>query len=406
MNQTRNSDRHHTATHHRKGFGRRTVAGRRALRCAATIGLVALIAACASAPVTEDAEAEDIRYELVEWGRLAQNAHNVQPWRVVLDPRDKNRMTLYVDDSRPLPETDPPSRQITISMGTFLAVLDARAAQLGYQADVALFPEGEYHESTIAELPVADIRLRNLGSGGGARARYPVAAKPDAVTSPSIKYRYRPADLPAETVAIIEGYSTNSLEITMIDDPKEVAWLNELSIEAFALEMTYEPTMLESYELMRMNGRERRDEPYGLSLTPNFPARTLWFIDAVQTLFPQDPEAFGETGVRIFTNAMENVTHYILMVSEDNSRTTQVETGMALQALWMDLHAVDHVALPNSQALQEYPEMAELYDRMHDRYAEEGQTVQMLLAVARPRGGRHRFGPRLPTEELISQGER
>jgi hypothetical protein len=381
-------------------------AGAAARRWVVLAALVALVAACASAPVSEETEAEDIRYELVEWGRLAQNAHNVQPWAVVLDPRDSSRMSLYVDDSRPLPETDPPSRQITISMGTFLAVLDARAAQLGYQAEIALFPEGEYDVSTIGELPVADIRLRNLGSGGGARARYPIAGEPDAITSPSIKYRYRPADIPAETVATIEGYSTNSLEITMIDDPDEVAWLNELSIEAFALEMAHEPTMMESYHLMRLNGRQRREEPYGLSLTPNFPVRTLWFIDAAQTLFPQDPEAFGETGTRIFTNAMENVTHYILMVSEGNNRTTQVETGMALQALWMDLHAVDHVVFPNSQALQEYPQMTELYEKMHGRYAEEGRTVQMLLAVAQPRGGRHRFGPRLPTEAFIVEGGR
>jgi hypothetical protein len=367
--------------------------------------LVVLLPACAPAPVSEEVEAADIRYELVEWARLAQNAHNAQPWIVILDPRDTDRMSLYVDDSRPLPETDPPSRQITISMGTFLAVLDARAAQLGYQAEITLFPEGEYDEATIGELPVADIRLRNLGSEGQAEARYPIAAEPDAVTSPSIKYRYRPADLPAETVATIEGYSTDGLEITVIDEPAEVAWLNELSIDAFALEMAYDPTMMESYDLMRMNGRERREEPYGLSLTPNFPVRTLWLIDAIQTLFPQDPEAFGESGTRYFSRAMESVENYILMVSDDNSRTTQVETGMALQALWMDLHAVDHVALPNSQALQEYPEMADLYDRMHDRYADAGQTLQMLLAVAQPRGGRHRFGPRLPTEELIAEGE-
>jgi hypothetical protein len=403
MKSTRNTM---TALDRRPAALRRTEAGRRVLRLVAMVALVALIAACASAPVTEDTDAEDIRYELVEWGRLAQNAHNVQPWRVVLDPRDTSRMALYVDDSRPLPETDPPSRQITISMGTFLAVLDARAAQLGYQADITLFPEGEYDESTIGELPVADIRLRALASGSQAEARYPIAGEPDAITSPSIKYRYRPADLPSETVATIEGYSSDALEISVIDDPGEVAWLNELSIEAFALEMAYEPTMMESYELMRMNGRQRREAPYGLSLTSNFPVRTLWFIDAVQTLFPQDPEAFGESGIKYFSRAMENVEHYILMVSDDNSRTTQVETGMALQALWMDLHAADHVALPNSQALQEYPEMAELYNRMHARYAEEGRTVQMLLAVAQPRGGRHRFGPRLPTEALIVEGGR
>lgn len=369
-----------------------------------TIAAVLLFTAgCASAPVSKAVEHEDLRYELVEWARLAQNAHNVQPWMVVPDSRNTARMSLFVDDRRLLPETDPPSRQITISMGTFLAVLDARAAQLGYQADITLFPLGEYSESNISDLPVADITLRNIGSSE-AIPRYPIAAEPDAVTSASVKYRYRPADLSSATVETIEGYSMETVEISVINDPAEVAWLNEISIEAFALEMAYEPTMMESYELMRMNGRARREAPYGLSLTANFPARTLWFIDAVQTLFPQDPDAFGETGTRIFTRAMENVTHYVLMVSDDNSRTTQVHTGMALQALWMDLHAAGHVVLPNSQALQEYPEMSELYGRMHARHAEEGQTIQMLLAVAQPRGGRHRFGPRLPTEELIAQG--
>lgn len=369
----------------------------------ALAALATLITSCTSAPVSETVSSHDIRIELVEWARLAQNAHNVQPWKVVLDSRETKRMSLFVDESRPLPETDPPSRQITISMGTFLAVLDARAAQLGYQAEITLFPQGEYTESNIGELPVADILLRNTGPGA-ATARYPIAAEPDAVTSASVKYRYRPADLPAETIATIEGYSTDGLEISVINDPAEVAWLNELSIEAFALEMAYEPTMMESYNLMRMNGRARRETPYGLSLTANFPVRTLWFIDAYQTLFPQSPDAFGEMGTSIFTRAMENVTHYVLMVSDGNSRTTQVQTGMALQALWMDLHAAGHVVLPNSQALQEYPEMGELYSRMHARHSEEGQTIQMLLAVARPRGGRHRFGPRLPTEALIVQG--
>ena len=376
----------------------------KALSWLAVAALAAFMTACAAAPVRKAVDSEDIRVELVEWARLAQNAHNVQPWKVVLNSRDASRMTLFVDDSRPLPETDPHSRQITVSMGTFIAVLDARAAHLGYHADITLFPEGEYRTSNIGALPVADITLRKAGPGA-ATARYPVAAEPDAVTSASVKYRYRPGDLPTATVATIEGYSTDGLAISVIDDPAEVAWLNELSIDAFALEMAYEPTMMESYTLMRMNGRARRETPYGLSLTANFPVRTLWFIDAVQTLFPQGPDAFGETGTSIFTSAMESITHYVLMVTDDNSRTTQVETGMALQALWMDLRTAGHVALPNSQALQEYPEMVELHRQMRARHAEQGQTIQMLLAVARPRGGRHRFGPRLPTEELIAVGD-
>jgi hypothetical protein len=224
---------------------------------------------------------------------------------------------------------------------------------------------------------------------------------PFSITTPTVKYRLRPADLPAGTAERVAGYSTADIEFSLIDDREEVAWLNELSADAFALEMQTPETLMESYDLMRVNARERREHPYGLSLTANFPARSLWFIELMQSIAPQDPQAFGDTGTRIFTRALENVTHYVLIVSADNSRTTQVETGMALQALWMDFHAAGHVLLPSSQALQEYPEMAGLYDRLHNRHAGEGETIQMLLGVARPRSGRHVFGPRLPVDDVV-----
>jgi len=43
---------------------------------------------------------------------------------------------------------------------------------------------------------------------------------------------------------------------------------------------------------------------------------------------------------------------------------------------------------PCSQALQEYPEMRDLYKKIHTAYAQKGQTIQML--------GRLGYGPSLP----------
>jgi hypothetical protein len=74
---------------------------------------------------------------------------------------------------------------------------------------------------------------------------------------------------------------------------------------------------------------------------------------------------------------------------------------MALQAIWMQIRETGHVALATSQAIQEYPAMAELYREIYARLAEEGETIQMVLAVATPQRGRHRFGIRLPTEAFI-----
>ena len=63
---------------------------------------------------------------------LAPNAHNMQPWLVDLSEADV--ITLYIDRTRLLPETDPFSRQIVISHGTFLELLVLAAAAEGYSA--------------------------------------------------------------------------------------------------------------------------------------------------------------------------------------------------------------------------------------------------------------------------------
>lgn len=363
---------------------------------AAIVTVLAVVGGCASAPVTAESEA-DVRLELVEWARLAQNAHNVQPWRVELDPEETNSLVVYVDPDRLLPETDPPARQITISVGTFLAVMEARAAQLGYTSEIVLFPEGEYDLDSIGTTPVARVRIKH----GEVVAPYPSAAAPDAITHPTVKYRYRPAQLDVRMIERVEEYSTPEIRFSVVTDPEEVAWLNELSIEAFTIEMENEPTLMESYDLTRENGRERRRYPYGISYPASFPRRTLWLVDAWSTLFRQSPEAYARAGIGLFSASMEQINTYIVVVSVDNSRVTQVRTGMALQAVWMDLYDSDHVVLPNSQALQEYAAMADLHKLIHGRYAPGGETVQMLLAVARPDGASYRFSPRRPVEDIL-----
>ena len=363
---------------------------------AATVAL--FVVACASAPATTDVAA-DIRVELVEWGRLAQNAHNIQPWRVVLDPVDAYRFDLYIEDERLLPETDPPARQITLSAGTFLAVVEARAAQIGYQADIDLFPRGEYTLATIGELPVAYVTLQKTNT---ASARYPVAAAPDAISSPTIKFRYEPATLERSDIETFTGYGDEQLRVAVITEPAEVVWLNELSMEAFELEMQHEPTLMESYNLTRKTGRQRRQDPYGIAYTGNFTRGMLRLVDFGSALFPMAPDAYAEAGIDSFERSIGQINSYVVLATRGNSRTSQVEAGMALQAIWMAIRESGHITLATSQALQEYPAMAGLYEEIYGRLAEEGETLQMVLAVATAQRGRHRFGIRFPTEAFIT----
>lgn len=88
---------------------------------------------------------------------LAPHSHNLQSWLV--DLRTPDEIVLRCDLGRLLPETDPFSRQIMMSHGTFLELLDIAARERGLRADITLFPEGAFGSEKLDERPVARIRL-------------------------------------------------------------------------------------------------------------------------------------------------------------------------------------------------------------------------------------------------------
>ncbi|MBK9062971.1 MAG: nitroreductase family protein [Acidobacteria bacterium] len=98
----------------------------------------------------------DPRLRLAAWALLAPNAHNKQPWLVDLRG---DGIDLYVDPRRLLPETDPVSRQIMISQGTFLELLSIAAAHEGLLARIELFPSGIEPAGDVGQRPVAHVTL-------------------------------------------------------------------------------------------------------------------------------------------------------------------------------------------------------------------------------------------------------
>ena len=94
----------------------------------------------ARAPWREAGLQTEYRRRALSYALLAPNPHNLQPWLASLDGTDA--LTLYHDPARQLPATDPFDRQITIGCGAFLELLAIAAAEDGYRAEIAPFPEG------------------------------------------------------------------------------------------------------------------------------------------------------------------------------------------------------------------------------------------------------------------------
>ena len=69
----------------------------------------------------------DLRKWALSYAILAPSAHNRQPWLIALAGDDK--VILWRDRSRDLPQTDPFHRQLVISLGCFLEQMKIAAAE-------------------------------------------------------------------------------------------------------------------------------------------------------------------------------------------------------------------------------------------------------------------------------------
>ena len=99
----------------------------------------------------------DLRRWILGYAILAPHSHNLQSWLVDLSVPDQ--IVLRCDLQRLLPETDPYSRQIMMSQGTFIELLDIAARERGQRTEITLFPEGVFGPDKLDARPVASIRL-------------------------------------------------------------------------------------------------------------------------------------------------------------------------------------------------------------------------------------------------------
>lgn len=75
---------------------------------------------------------------LIGYAILAPSGHNTQPWQFVIKD---NLVELLADRRRALPVVDPDDRELTISCGAALYMLEVAAHQFGYATTVTLMPK-------------------------------------------------------------------------------------------------------------------------------------------------------------------------------------------------------------------------------------------------------------------------
>lgn len=341
---------------------------------AATAGCSSQLPAAAVAAWQGPAAAEtDPRRWALSWAILAPHSHNLQSWRV--DLRQEGEILLYCDLQRLLPETDPQSRQILMSQGTFLELLDLAARERGLRADIALFPEGEFGPERPDTRPVARIRLLP----DAAVQRDPLFAQIPRRHTNREAYEARLPD--ASALKVIERATAQfPVRAGFTDGTAAVLQQHRaIAAEAWRIELETPRTLLESFRVLRVGPREIAEHRDGLSANgPMLRALTaLGLFDRTQA--PAADSSAIRSQVSDFNEKLQATPAFFWLVTQGNDRRTQVAAGRAYARAQLAATAHGLAMQPLSQALQEYPEQARPYAQIHRLLGapQPAHTVQM-----------------------------
>lgn len=109
-------------------------------------------------------------------------------------------------------------------------------------------------------------------------------------------------------------------------------------------------------------------------------------LQGLVTLFPSlnKGEAASKQFITSTETSVNNTPAFAMIRSADNSRLSQVRSGMLYSRLVLSAHRLGLAIQPLSQVLEEYPEMSRLYSGIHRSYAADGETIQMLMRIGIP----------------------
>jgi hypothetical protein len=335
--------------------------------------------AAAIAPWGGPGEEPDLRRWILAHALLAPHSHNLQSW--VADLRSPGEIVLGCDPTRLLPETDPFGRQIMMSHGTFLELLDLAARERGHRAEITLFPEGAYGPEAIDARPVARVRL----VPDAAVQRDPLFAQiRQRRTNRSAYELQRP--VPAEAwQAMAAAAAPQGLRFGFVglDQPEALARHRAIASEAWRIELLTPRAMLETFKVLRVGAREIEQHRDGISITdPMLVALDrLGLFERSQAPGPEDMATTSQ--LKDFAGKIASTPAFLWLVSEGNDRATQVNAGRAYARVQLAATAQGVAMQPLQQALQEYAEQAGPYAQIHAELQapRPTHTVQMWARV-------------------------
>ncbi len=342
------------------------------------------LSACSSSIQTDkerETGSQDIKLKLISYAMLAPNPHNIQPWLIKIT--GENSFDLYVDQTRLLPDTDPPARQVHIGQGTFLEGLRIASQEFGYRSDITLFPKGEYSNESIENKPVASIVLvKDATVKKDPLFKYLLPRQ-------SNKRVYEEKNLSTEAVARIaqkvdqSGFTFQSTKKGTPTFEK----LTDIAGGAMAIEIAKENRNRETAHMFRFTEEEAKQKRDGFTVANNGMTGFMrwvvesFFLGTREEAFSPDG-SFALEAVKLTQKQARSAAGFAWITTDTNSRRDQVKTGQIYMRINLTNTMQGVSQHPMSQVLQEYPDMADLQKGFKQLLKiSPGKTVQMFFRL-------------------------
>lgn len=317
----------------------------------------------------------DPRRTILSYAILAPNPHNQQPWLV--DLSRPGEIWLYCDRQRLLPVTDPGSRQIVIGHGCFLEMAAIAARSLNVELEITPFPDGAFDAAGVDDRPVARMVLRDGWGNSDPLFAHILARR--SVKEPFDLSRPLSADLlqPLDQLTLPPG-----LTLTSTAQPEQVAGIRSLLADAVRAEALTPAAHAESIRLIRTGRQQIIANPDGIDLGGG-KMELLKLLGQLDPAVMLDPQSASFKSMLSKYDALCAATPALFWISSaDNGRVSQIAAGRAYLRAALTAVALGLAVHPMSQALQEYPEMQPLQQRLYRATeVDAGRTIQMLARI-------------------------
>jgi hypothetical protein len=317
----------------------------------------------------------------ISWGIRAPSPHNTQAWK--FRPLSETTALLYVDQERLLPATDPPARQIHIGAGCCIETLAVGMTTEGYHTAVELLPDGPYGLDEIGRKPVASIELRPGAVTGPDELA-------DAIGRRQTNRKPYTGPLFTETEAerLRAFLPPDTVEMVTFNHPDAIRPLIDTFYRAYEIEVSTRHLWEETRRWWRFNEVQRRTLRDGLSVPQSG-------VDGLKRRFIEwtmrngDPKRWfsrfsTRSTLRTLRKGFESARGVVLLTTKTNQQIDWLRAGRAFARAHLGLTKLGLTCAPNSQVLQEYPEMAALQREFNELVGvRDPQKVQMAFRVGR-----------------------